>query len=78
MKLDIARIPELLIDNTDRNRTSFRLHRQPFRVPCRRFLCELRCCHAGIDAAVAISEAVQGEVDAKIAAGRISSPLSSR
>mgnify|MGYP000072576799 CR=1 FL=1 len=23
MKLDIARIPELLIDNTDRNRTSF-------------------------------------------------------
>lgn len=31
MKLDIPQIPELLIDNTDRNRTSpFSLHRKPF------------------------------------------------
>ena len=30
MKLDIPQIPELLIDNTDRNRTSpFRVYRKP-------------------------------------------------
>ena len=47
MKLDIARIPELLIDNTDRNRTSpFCLHRQPFRISCRRLRGQLRFRHA--------------------------------
>jgi glutamine synthetase len=42
LKLDIPQIPELVIDNTDRNRTSpFRLHGQPFRIPCRRFRSQL-------------------------------------
>ena len=36
LKLDIGRIPEILLDNTDRNRTSpFALHRKPVRVPRR-------------------------------------------
>ena len=40
MDLSIPEIPQLLIDNTDRNRTRpqpnepLRLHRQPLRVPC--------------------------------------------
>ena len=52
MKLDIPQIPELLIDNTDRNRTSpfaFTGNRFEFRavgsIPCCRFGSQLCQCH---------------------------------
>ena len=67
MKLDIARIPELLIDNTDRNRTS------PFAFTGNRF--EFRA--VGSEAMLALNAAVaeqlktfKTEVDAKIADGK--------
>ena len=46
LKLDIPQIPELLIDNTDRNlHLSVCFYRQPLRVPCRRLGSELCQCH---------------------------------
>ena len=72
MKLDIARIPELLIDNTDRNRTS------PFAFTGNRF--ELRavgseanCASAMLALNAAVAEQLKTfktEVDAKIADGK--------
>ena len=72
MKLDIARIPELLIDNTDRNRTS------PFAFTGNRF--EFRAVGSSANCAAAmlvLNAAVadqlkqfKAEVDAKIAAGK--------
>ena len=72
LKLDIARIPELLIDNTDRNRTS------PFAFTGNRF--EFRavgssanCASAMLVLNAAVADqlnAFKVEVDAKIAAGK--------
>jgi glutamine synthetase len=72
LKLDIARIPELLIDNTDRNRTS------PFAFTGNRF--EFRavgssanCASAMLVLNAAVADqlnAFKAEVDAKIAAGK--------
>ncbi|MCD8193176.1 MAG: glutamine synthetase III [Tannerellaceae bacterium] len=72
LKLDIARIPELLIDNTDRNRTS------PFAFTGNRF--EFRAVGSSANCAAAmlvLNSAVaeqlkefKAEVDAKIAAGK--------
>ena len=72
MKLDIARIPELLIDNTDRNRTS------PFAFTGNRF--EFRAVGSSANGAAAmlvLNAAVadqlrqfKAEVDAKIATGK--------
>ena len=72
MKLDIARIPELLIDNTDRNRTS------PFAFTGNRF--EFRAVGSSANCAAAmlvLNAAVadqlrqfKAEVDAKIATGK--------
>ena len=62
MKLDIARIPELLIDNTDRNRTS------PFAVGS-----EANCASAMLALNAAVAEQLKTfktEVDAKIADGK--------
>ena len=72
MKLDIARIPELLIDNTDRNRTS------PFAFTGNRFEfravgSEANCASAmlALNAAVADQlKTFKTEVDAKIADGK--------
>ena len=72
MKLDIARIPELLIDNTDRNRTS------PFAFTGNRFEfravgSEANCASAmpALNAAVAEQlKTFKTEVDAKIADGK--------
>ena len=71
MKLDIARIPELLIDNTDRNRTS------PFAFTGNRF--EFRavgssanCASAMLVLNAAVAEQLKNfktAVDAKIASG---------
>ena len=72
MKLDVARIPELLIDNTDRNRTS------PFAFTGNRF--EFRavgssanCASAMLALNAAVAEQLiefKAEVDAKIAEGK--------
>ncbi|MCD8264682.1 MAG: glutamine synthetase III [Tannerellaceae bacterium] len=72
LKLDIARIPELLIDNTDRNRTS------PFAFIGNRF--EFRAVGSSANCAAAMLvlnsavaeqlKAFKAEVDAKIAAGK--------
>ena len=72
MKLDIARIPELLIDNTDRNRTS------PFAFTGNRF--EFRAVGSSANCAAAmlvLNAAVadqlrqfKAELDAKIATGK--------
>ena len=72
MKLDIARIPELLIDNTDRNRTS------PFAFTGNRF--EFRavgssptCAAAMLVLNAAVADQLRqfkAEVDAKIATGK--------
>ena len=72
MKLDIARIPELLIDNTDRNRTS------PFaftgnRVEFRAVGSEANCASAMLALNAAVAEQLKTfktEVDAKIADGK--------
>ena len=72
MKLDIARIPELLIDNTDRNRTS------PFAFTGNRFEfravgSEANCASAMLALNAAVSEQLKTfktEVDAKIADGK--------
>lgn len=72
MKLDIARIPELLIDNTDRNRTS------PFAFTGNRFEfravgSEANCASAMLALNAAVAEqlkAFKAEVDAKIADGK--------
>ena len=72
MKLDIARIPELLIDNTDRNRTS------PFAFTGNRFEfravgSEANCASAMLDLNAAVAEQLKlfkAEVDAKIATGK--------
>ena len=72
MKLDIARIPELLIDNTDRNRTS------PFAFTGNRFEfravgSEANCASAMLALNAAVAEQVKlfkAEVDAKIATGK--------
>ena len=69
MKLDIARIPELLIDNTDRNRTS------PFAFTGNRFEfravgSEANCASAMLALNAAVAEQLKTfktEVDAKIA-----------
>ena len=61
MKLDIARIPELLIDNTDRNRTS------PFAFTGNRF--EFRAVGSSANCAAAML-VFKAEVDAKIATGK--------
>lgn len=72
MKLDIARIPELLIDNTDRNRTS------PFAFTSNRFEfravgSEANCASAMLALNAAVAEQLKTfktEVDAKIADGK--------
>lgn len=72
MKLDIARIPELLIDNTDRNRTS------PFAFTGNRFEfravgSEANCASAMLALNAAVAEQLKTfktEVDAKIADGK--------
>ena len=72
MKLDIARIPELLIDNTDRNRTS------PFAFTGNRFEfravgSEANCASAMLALNAAVVEQLKTfktEVDAKIADGK--------
>ena len=72
MKLDIARIPELLIDNTDRNRTS------PFAFTGNRFEfravgSEANCASALLALNAAVAEQLKTfktEVDAKIADGK--------
>ena len=72
MKLDIARIPELLIDNTDRNRTS------PFAFTgnCFEFRAvgsEANCASAMLALNAAVAEQLKTfktEVDAKIADGK--------
>lgn len=72
MKLDIARIPELLIDNTDRNRTS------PFAFTGNRFEfravgSEANCASAMLALNAAVAEQLKlfkAEVDAKIATGK--------
>ena len=72
MKLDIARIPELLIDNTDRNRTS------PFAFTGTRFEfravgSEANCASAMLALNAAVAEQLKTfktEVDAKIADGK--------
>ena len=72
MKLDIARIPELLIDNTDRNRTS------PFAFTGNRFEfravgSEANCASAMLALNAAVAEQLKtfkAEVDAKIAVGK--------
>lgn len=72
MKLDIARIPELLIDNTDRNRTS------PFAFTGNRFEfravgSEANCASAMLVLNTAVAEQLKefkAEVDAKIASGK--------
>ena len=72
MKLDIARIPELLIDNTDRNRTS------PFAFTGTRFAfravgSEANCASAMLALNAAVAEQLKTfktEVDAKIADGK--------
>ena len=72
MKLDIARIPELLIDNTDRNRTS------PFAFTGNRFEfravgSEANCASAMLALNAAVAEQMKTfktEVDAKIADGK--------
>ena len=81
MKLDIARIPELLIDNTDRNRTS------PFAFTGNRFEfravgSEANCASAMLALNAAVAEQLKTfktEVDAKIADRQgYSSPPSSK
>ena len=72
MKLDIARIPELLIDNTDRSRTS------PFAFTGNRFEfravgSEANCASAMLALNAAVAEQLKTfktEVDAKIADGK--------
>lgn len=72
MKLDISRIPELLIDNTDRNRTS------PFAFTGNRFEfravgSEANCASAMLALNAAVAEQLKTfktEVDAKIADGK--------
>ncbi|WP_455786868.1 glutamine synthetase III family protein [Parabacteroides goldsteinii] len=72
MKLDIARIPELLIDNTDRNRTS------PFAFTGNRFEfravgSEANCASAMLALNAAVAEQLKlfkAEVDAKITTGK--------
>lgn len=72
MKLDIARIPELLIDNTDRNRTS------PFAFTGNRFEfravgSEANCASTMLALNAAVAEQLKTfktEVDAKIADGK--------
>ena len=72
MKLDIARIPELLIDNTDRNRSS------PFAFTGNRFEfravgSEAHCASAMLALNAAVAEQLKTfktEVDAKIADGK--------
>lgn len=72
MKLDIARIPELLIDNTDRNRTS------PFAFTGNRFEfravgSEANCASAMLALNAAVAEQLKTfktEVDTKIAEGK--------
>ena len=72
MKLDIARIPELLIDNTDRNRTS------PFAFTGNRFEfravgSQANCASAMLVLNAAVAEQLtifKAEVDEKIAAGK--------
>ena len=72
MNLDIARIPELLIDNTDRNRTS------PFAFTGNRFEfravgSEANCASAMLALNAAVAEQLKTfktEVDAKIADGK--------
>ena len=72
MKLDIARIPELLIDNTDRNRTS------PFAFSGNRFEfravgSEANCASAMLALNAAVAEQLKlfkAEVDAKITTGK--------
>ena len=72
MKLDIARIPELLIDNTDRNRTS------PFAFTGNRFEfravgSEANCASAMLALNAAVAEQLKTfktEVDAEIADGK--------
>ena len=72
MKLDIARLPELLIDNTDRNRTS------PFAFTGNRFEfravgSEANCASAMLALNAAVAEQLKTfktEVDAKIADGK--------
>ena len=72
MKLDIARIPELLIDNTDRNRTS------PFAFTGNRFEfravgSEANCASAMLALNAAVAEQLKrfkSGVDAKIADGK--------
>ena len=72
MNLGIARIPELLIDNTDRNRTS------PFAFTGNRFEfravgSEANCASAMLVLNAAVAEQLKlfkAEVDAKIAAGK--------
>ena len=62
MKLDIARIPELLIDNTDRNRFEFRAVGS-----------EANCASAMLALNAAVAEQLKlfkAEVDAKIATGK--------
>lgn len=72
MKLDIARIPELLIDNTDRNRTSafaFTGNRFEFRAVGS----EANCASAMLALNAAVAEQLKlfkAEVDAKIAGGK--------
>jgi glutamine synthetase len=71
-KLDIPRIPELLLDNTDRNRTS------PFAFTGNRFEfravgSEANCAAAMLALNAAVAEQLtlfKGEVDAKIATGK--------
>ena len=72
MKLDIARIPELMIDNTDRNRTS------PFAFTGNRFEfravgSEANCASAMLALNAAVAEQLKlfkAEVDGKIATGK--------
>lgn len=72
LKLDIARIPELLIDNTDRNRTS------PFAFTGNRFEfravgSEANCASAMLALNAAVAEQLKlfkTEVDTKIATGK--------
>ncbi|WP_102408461.1 glutamine synthetase III [Parabacteroides bouchesdurhonensis] len=72
MKLDIARIPELLIDNTDRNRTS------PFAFTGNRFEfravgSQANCASAMLVLNAAVAEQLKqfkAEVDARIAEGK--------
>ena len=46
LQLGISRIPAILQDNTDRNRTSpLCFHRKPLRIPCCRLFCQLCCLH---------------------------------